>query len=139
MIPLENDEAGLGAGRRGKLSQPVSLETLAQRLQLFLNLPGLQVVGTPDQVITRVAVACGSAGQFLNVARKYQCDLLITGETNFHTCLEAEANQVALLLPGHYASERFAVEQLAKTLSTQFETLEIWASETESDPLAWWN
>lgn len=139
LIPLENDEAGLGAGRRGKLSQPVSLETLAQRLQLFLNLPGLQVVGTPDQVITRVAVACGSAGQFLNVARKYQCDLLITGETNFHTCLEAEANQVALLLPGHYASERFAVEQLAKTLSTQFETLEIWASETESDPLAWWN
>ena len=139
LIPQVDDAEGLGAGRRGKLAQPVSLQAMSQRLQVFLDLPGLHVVGSPDQVITRVAVACGSAGQFLNVARKHQCDLLITGETNFHTCLEAEANQVALLLPGHYASERFAVEQLAKTLATQFEDLEIWASETESDPLAWWN
>ena len=139
LIPQVDDEEGLGAGRRGKLAQPISLQAMAQRLRVFLDLPGLHVVGSPDQVITRVAVACGSAGQFLNVARKHQCDLLITGETNFHTCLEAEANQVALLLPGHYASERFAVEQLAKTLATQFEDLEIWASETESDPLAWWN
>ena len=135
LIPLENDEAGLGAGRRGKLSQPVSLETLAQRLQLFLNLPGLQVVGTPDQVITRVAVACGSAGQFLNVARKYQCDLLITGETNFHTCLEALASGISLFLLGHYGSERFAVEMLAQKMAIEFPGLLIHASVDDRDPI----
>ena len=38
------------------------------------------------------------------------------GEARFHTCLEAEAAGIGLLLPGHFASERFAVECLAEVL-----------------------
>ena len=65
------------------------------------------------------------------------CDLLITGETNFHTCLEAEATGVGLLLAGHYASERFGVERLADIVARQFPNLECWASVDERDPLTW--
>ena len=110
---------------------------IAQRLKQFLSIAGLHLVGSHDQPVTKVAVACGSAGQFLTPAREVGCDLLITGETNFHTCLEAEANGVALLLPGHYASERFAVECLAEVLSGEFSELELWASRREADPLRW--
>ncbi|MCO6454149.1 MAG: Nif3-like dinuclear metal center hexameric protein, partial [Pirellulaceae bacterium] len=85
----------------------------------------------------RVAVACGSAGQFLPAAARAGCDLLLTGETSFHTCLEAQALGVHLLLPGHYASERFAVEQLAELLAAEFPALHIWASRHERDPLKW--
>ena len=60
---------------------------------------------------------------------------MVLGETNLHTCLEAEANDVALLLPGHFASERFAVEQLADELADQYRELEVWACRAESDPL----
>lgn len=77
----------------------------------------------------------GSAGQFLEEARDAGCDALVTGETSFHTCLEAEATGVALLLTGHYASERFAVEQLAELLASQFDDIQCWASEREADPL----
>jgi putative NIF3 family GTP cyclohydrolase 1 type 2 len=63
--------------------------------------------------------------------------LLVTGETSFHTCLEAQASGVALLLPGHYASERFAVEQLAQVLADAFADLKVWASRREQDPLQW--
>ena len=63
------------------------------------------------------------------------CDALITGEATFHTCLEAKANNIALLLLGHHTSERFAVEHLASVLEKQFEDLDVWASETEVDPL----
>jgi len=41
-----------------------------------------------------------------------------------------------LVLLGHFASERFAVEILAKLLGAAFESLEIWASTTERDPLS---
>lgn len=139
LLPQQDHPGELGAGRHGHLETPAALQVIAERLQAFLGLPGLQVVGEPDQLINRIAVACGSAGQFLEVAKKQGCDLLVTGETNFHTCLEAKANQVALLLPGHYASERFAVEELANTLTSTFPGLEIWASESESDPITWWN
>jgi putative NIF3 family GTP cyclohydrolase 1 type 2 len=51
--------------------------------------------------------------------------------------LEAEARRIALLLPGHFASERFAVETLAETLAGQFPELVVWPSRNERDPLQW--
>ncbi len=63
--------------------------------------------------------------------------MLVTGETNFHTCLETFATGIALLLPGHYASERFAIKLLAQTLAVQFPELTVWASRDETDPLRW--
>jgi dinuclear metal center YbgI/SA1388 family protein len=127
----------LGTGRWGLLAEPQSVATLADRVKQFLRIDALQMVGNRDQLIRSVAVACGSAGTLLSAARDAGCDLFVTGETNFHTCLEAQACSIALLLPGHFASERFAVEQLARVLATRFPTLLVWASQTESDPLVW--
>ena len=97
----------------------------------------LQIVGDPQQAIRSVAVACGAAGEFLEAARRAGCDALVLGETGLHTCLEAEAIGIGLVLPGHYASERFAVEDLADILASQFPDLEVWASREERDPLQW--
>lgn len=127
----------LGSGRWGPLADPAPLETVAARLCDALHLPGLLQVDAGVTTIRQAAVACGSAGQFLAAARAAGCDLLITGETSFHTCLEAEATRVSLLLPGHYASERFAVEQLARILADKFAGLRVWASTREQDPLRW--
>ena len=127
----------LGAGRFGELPPETPLAELASRLKAFLKLSGLHVVGNAQQPCRRVAVACGAAGEFLEPARGAGCDTLVTGETTFHTCLEAEAREIALLLPGHFASERFAVETLAVTLARQFPELTVWASRQERDPL-WW-
>ena len=40
-----------------------------------------------------------------------------------------------MLLPGHYATERFGMEELAKELQAEFKSLKVWASERECDPL----
>lgn len=135
LVALEGDPDGLGAGRVGMFDEPAPLREIERRLMQLLNIERLQAVGPPERPIRRAAVACGSAGQFLEPARHAGCELLITGETNFHTCLEAEATEVALLLPGHYASERFAVERLADVLAERFPGLTVWASRNEADPL----
>ncbi len=62
---------------------------------------------------------------------------MVLGEARFHTCLEAEAWGIGLLLPGHYASERFAIEVLADVLGRQFADVLVWASRAERDPLRW--
>ena len=137
LAPKPLDSGGLGSGRRGVLAQAVTVSELAGRLKAFLSLGGLHIVGQPDRTVRRVAVACGAAGEFLELAISEGCDALVLGETNFHTCLEAEASGVALLLPGHYASERFAVETLAQRVGQQFSELTVWASRDERDPLRW--
>lgn len=137
LVPAKNDPQGLGSGRVGNLAAPVELAELAARLRTFLQIGGLQVVGSDSQTVQRVAVACGSAGSFLSAAAKAGCQTLVTGETQFHTCLEAEALGVSLLLPGHYASERFACERLAEVLQKPFREVHVWASQDEADPLRW--
>ena len=137
LAPIADDVEGLGAGRMGQLPSATRIADFAESIKSFLKLGGLHVVGLAGSQIKFPAVACGSAGQFLESAINAGCDALVTGETSFHTCLEAEARGVALFLPGHFASERFAVDELAATLSGEFESLEIWASEREKDPLSW--
>jgi putative NIF3 family GTP cyclohydrolase 1 type 2 len=72
----------------------------------------------------------------LSDAAAHDCDALVTGEASFHRMLEAEAAGIALVLAGHFATERFAVERLAEKLSGEFAGLEVWASTTEREP-AW--
>jgi putative NIF3 family GTP cyclohydrolase 1 type 2 len=135
LTPLPDTEEEIGAGRWGKLDPPGTVRQVASRLKAFLGIERLQLVGNPEKSVSAVAVACGSAGKFLEDARRAGCDLFITGETDFHTCLEAEAGGVALLLTGHFASERFAVERLADVLAAEFPHVEVWPSRDEKDPL----
>jgi dinuclear metal center YbgI/SA1388 family protein len=134
---LCSEPVPLGAGRWGWLEEPLPLAQLGERLKIFLHVDRLQVVGDPARSIRTVAVAGGAADELLAAAQASGCDSMVIGEARFHTCLEAEATQIALLLPGHFASERFAVECLAEILAKQFPQLKIWASDRESDPLRW--
>jgi dinuclear metal center YbgI/SA1388 family protein len=130
-------EPGLGAGRVGTLATAITLAELAAAVKQLLAIDHIQAVGVLDQRVRRVAVACGSAGEFAAPAKMAGCDALVTGEVRFHTCLEAESLELGLVLAGHFASERFAVEQLADVLAGRFGGLQIWASKREKDPLHW--
>jgi dinuclear metal center YbgI/SA1388 family protein len=138
-VAADSDDAidGLGSGRFGLLPNPITLDELVGRVKSFLKIDSLQVVGQASHVIRQLGVACGSAGDFLKPARRLGCDCLLTGETRFHTSLEAEATGTPLILAGHYATERFGVEALADELAHEFKSLRIWASRKESDPLRW--
>ncbi len=129
------DDADVGAGRYGILGEEVSLKDMSERVKTFLSLEKLQVVGKDNQIVSKIAIACGSGGSFLQRAIELECDCLITGETNFHTCLEAEARGIALILPGHFSSERFGLISLADYLNDLVPEITVWASESEQDPL----
>ncbi len=127
----------IGTGRKGNLKQPIPVTELAERLKQFVRVRQIQAVARPDRLVRSVAVGCGSAGSFLPAVAAAKCDTFITGEATFHTCLEAESLDIALLMPGHYASERFAVEELAVVLARKFPGIDCWPSAREADPLIW--
>ena len=134
-VPALAGAASLPA--KAGLEQPTTLDDLARRVMKFLGITNVQTVGDLEQKRSTVAVACGAAGELLEAARGAGCDAMLLGEARFHTCLEAEASGVGLLLPGHYASERFAVEALADVLGRRFPDVQVWASRSERDPLQW--
>ncbi len=124
-----------GEGRVGELLAAVTLGELATRMKSELRASVMQAVGDPAKPVRRVAVACGAAGEFLRDAETVGADAFLTGEVRFHDALAAEASGIGLLLPGHYASERPGVEDLAGWLAGQFPLATVWASRRERDPL----
>lgn len=135
VYPLKPTTGG-GEGRFGTLEQPTTLGELARRAKEVLKANAVQFVGEPGRVVRTVAVACGAAGEFLTDAIKKTADVFLTGEVRFHDALTARGANVGLILPGHYATERPAVEDLAVKLGTDFPDVVAWASKVERDPLS---
>ncbi len=128
---------GLGSGRWGDLASPVTLDAFVVMAKRALGVAHTQYVGEPSRRVQRVGIACGAAAEFMADAAQQGCEVLLTGEARFHACLEARTLDIALVLPGHYATERPAMETLATTLKAQFPELDVFASESEIDPIRW--
>ncbi len=141
LVPASSDRwPNLGAGRIGDLPEPLTVAELTR--SLAAELPDCRSRGVlplntyASNLVRRVAICCGSGGSLLAAAVTANCDLFLTGEGTFHTCLEAQAAGIALLMIGHFASERFAMEQLSDELAQEMPKLTVWASRSERDPVA---
>ena len=137
IYPLQTPPSGRGEGRLGSLEQSRPLGELAAAVKTALGAGPVQTVGDPRRPVQRVAIVCGAGGEFLADAVRARADVLLTGEMRFHDYLSADAQGLALILPGHYATERCGIEELAERLRGQFPPLQVWASERESDPVQW--
>jgi dinuclear metal center YbgI/SA1388 family protein len=135
VIAVVQSEGVDGAGRYGNLAEAMSLAEVCAITKEKLRVSQLQFVGDPQRTIRRLAIACGAAAEFIPDALHAGCEALLVGEARFHDCLRARDCGLALILPGHYATERPAVEQLAVLLQQTFTNLVVTASQVESDPV----
>jgi dinuclear metal center YbgI/SA1388 family protein len=134
VYPLRPGTDG-GEGRIGELPRAVTLGELAKLVKERLKANAVQFVGDPAREVRTVVLACGAAGEYLSDAIKRKADVFLTGEVRFHDALTARGANVGLILPGHYATERPAVEDLAMKLAADFAGVTAWASRDERDPL----
>jgi len=137
VYPLRPRPSAEGEGRFGKLPRALPLRELAATVRGQLRAGPVQVVGDPEGPVQRVAVVCGAGGGMLGDALRARADVLLTGELRFHDYLAARAQGLALVLPGHYATERGGVEELAGRLQGHWPELRVWASGREADPVHW--
>ncbi|MFO0814778.1 MAG: Nif3-like dinuclear metal center hexameric protein [Gemmatales bacterium] len=135
-VYLLHDVAGsaLGSGRMGEFPVPISAEALgllvASKLQCNITLTGYR----SHSAIRRVAVVCGAGGSMLPQAIQAGADAFLTGEARFHDELAAQAAGLALVVAGHFATERPGIEQLAVQLESHLPDCTIWASSAEQNP-----
>jgi len=137
VYPLRPAASKFGDGRIGRLPQSMPLEQCARAVKGALSAALVQTVGDAARMVERVAIVCGAGGELLHDAVLARADVFITGEMRFHDYLSAHAQQLALVLPGHYTTERFGIEELAVRLQGQWKEVEVWASRRERDPVTW--
>ncbi len=133
---VPNLEVGGGTGRMGVYERPCTLAEFLEKVKTLLKLPYIQYVGDEMRTVKKVGIGCGAAGEFMEHALRFDCDVFLTGETNFHTMLEAKARGIGLVLMTHFAGEKYACNRLAGILHTALPELEtVWACEDETEPL----
>jgi dinuclear metal center YbgI/SA1388 family protein len=137
LYPLTAAPSPLGEGRVGSLPAPLQLGDLSRRVREMLKCGPVQVVGDSGKNVRKVAIVCGAGGELMTDALRVRADVFLTGEMRFHDYLAARAQGLALVLPGHYATERPGVEELARRLAAAWPDVEAWASARECDPVGW--
>ncbi|MEO3947416.1 Nif3-like dinuclear metal center hexameric protein [Gorillibacterium sp. CAU 1737] len=94
-----------GLGRAGKLTEPCTLDELAERVKLALEVPFVRVVGRGETPIRKAAVLGGMGARYVSHARFAGADVLITGDIDYHTAQDALADGMCLIDPGHNAEK----------------------------------
>tara|TARA_B110000003_G_scaffold274960_1_gene316245 strand:- start:3372 stop:4133 length:762 start_codon:yes stop_codon:yes gene_type:complete len=109
-----NNMAVIAAGPKGGRKQ------LSQQLKaLFPNT--YQAIEYGSALPQRIAILTGSGQSAVNELSKHQIDTLVTGELRQHHFNIAQEHKLNLYPCGHYATEVFGVQALAKELAQKFE------------------
>ncbi len=77
-------------------------------------------VALPQKQVETVAVCGGAGASFLHAAKEQGADLLLTGEAKHHEMLDAAAQDIALVVAGHFETERPAICKLRERVQAAF-------------------
>lgn len=128
-------QSRLGTGRWGRMTQAIQAWELVKRLESLISIERPRMAGDPGRPIQTLGIVCGSGASLIQEVAQHGCDALLTGEATYHHCLEALHRGIHLILIGHHASERFAMDRLAAILASEMPYVEFLASQREKDPV----
>lgn len=150
LVPTAADD-GIGLGRVGKLSEPVTLEAFARRVaaRLPATEQGIRVAGDLNALIETVAVLGGSGDSFFDEVIASGADVYVTSDLKHHPVSElreqldgspdlSRAGRPFLIDTAHFASEwpwlRFAADDLRSDALASGTTVEVRVSSLRTDP-----
>lgn len=124
--------------RIGRMERPVPLGQWVKKVAQRLGVEALRYVGDPDRPVQTVACMGGSGASAVPWAAAAGADVLVTGDMKFHDALDALDLGLAVVDPGHFASEVFMAEKLAAWMGDEARRrgwrLEALPARGEADP-----
>lgn len=135
-LPLE-DGTEEGIGRIAAIEATTLME-LVKAVSAKLGAPDIRYCGEPGQSIRKVAVINGGGADYIMAAREAGADCVITGDTKYHEVLDALAEGVAVIDPGHFASEwpifKMTLDGIHLKILKELGNVEFVYSDSASDP-----
>lgn len=107
-----------------QLAQPVSLQAFAVRVRDSLGAPAVRLSGAEDRLIHRVYVLGGAGRHDIDFAVQSDCDVILTGELDYHAALTAGQLGLATIEAGHDFTERPVLEEMKTYLQKQAKALQ---------------
>lgn len=125
MVTAVDGDQEEGIGRVGFLERDMSLNEFAQTVKTKLNLPKVLVYGDGEKKITKAAVSGGSGKSAVKPAICAEADVLVTGDIDYHTGIDAVAMGIAVIDAGHYGTESVFIPHVSGKLKELLTEVEV--------------
>ncbi|HWQ40927.1 MAG TPA: Nif3-like dinuclear metal center hexameric protein [Desulfosporosinus sp.] len=146
LTPLLNRGEARGYGVSGYLTHPETLGALWKRFLGLLSQPGVyaqpyelsgvRLAGSLEKEVQKVAIVNGSGGRFVPKALFKGADLLITGDVDHHSVLDALEGGMAVGDLGHFLTEAPMLQAMYQYLASEkaLQGIEIRVSSSNRSP-----
>ena len=114
-----------GFGAAGSVPGRCTLRQFAEYVKNCLELDSVRYYGDDDMMIDVAAVCGGSGKSFIPEAKKLGANVLVTGDIDHHTALDALSEGIALIDAGHYGTEYEFVPHMTAYLRSKFPDLKV--------------
>jgi len=136
--PLVAISPGTGHGRIGFVKE-TTLQDFAKSVAKVLPKTSapIRVAGSPERMISKVAVVGGAGDSFITQAIAAQADVLVTSDLRHHVSLDAITDShrsLALIDISHFAAESLWLKVAAKQLAAELGEVEFLISGVSTDP-----
>lgn len=116
--PLDGKPQGIG--RVADLKEAVSLEECCRQVKQRFGLTHVKVFGDLMAPVRRVAISPGSGKSMIGAALAAQADVLVTGDIDHHTGIDAAAQGLSVIDGGHYGIEQIFIRDMAGFFRDRF-------------------
>lgn len=123
-----------GEGLVGMLEKAEDEEMFLQRMKQTFDVECLMHNRLHGRPVRRVALCGGSGAFLLPRAIEKDADVFITGELSYHHYFGHD-NDLLLIALGHYQSEQFTKDVLARLLAAHFPQLNVLTTTINTNPI----
>lgn len=127
------DGKDYGIGAVGMLREPMLLRELAELVKQKFDLPAVKVFGEQEISLKRAAICPGSGKSTIADAIAAGAQVLITGDIDHHSGIDAVAQDLCIIDAGHYGLEHIFIGYMEQYLKEKLTGVKIYAQK-RSDP-----
>lgn len=133
-VTRENDGVLEGIGRIGDLPKPMTLRETANFVRQQFGLEAVRCYGLEQDegrgseeriLVTKVAVCGGSGKSVVEKAIQEGAQVLVTGDIDYHTGIDAMAQGLFIIDAGHYGTEYCFIDFMTRKLKALFPDCEV--------------
>lgn len=120
-----------GIGRIGVLELSMTLRQFAEKVKADFRIPDVRVYGDPERMIRKAAVSSGSGKSMIRTALLKGADVLVTGDIDYHSGIDAVSQGLSVIDAGHYGTEYCFISYMERELEKMFPDLEVGAARVQ--------
>lgn len=127
VLDVTSEEAGekKGIGCVADLSETVTLYEMAERCKRLFDISSVKIFGEAETSLHQIAISPGSGKSEVDVAVAAGAQVLITGDIDHHTGIDAVAKGLCVIDAGHYGLEHLFVSYMKQWIHENFPECEV--------------